>query len=196
MAQKMLTNYTEVKNKSGHESLNTRDAAMIALCAAVMAVCSWISIPAAVPFTMQTFGVFLAVGLLGGRNGTLAVLIYILLGAAGLPVFSGFTGGIGHLFGATGGYIIGFIFSALLMWLVEALLGRSSKTLAASMIAGLLICYAFGTAWFMVVYARDSGSVGLITALSWCVFPYIIPDALKILLAAGMTRRLRPLIMN
>ena len=64
------------------------------------------------------------------------------------------------------------------------------------MIAGLLICYAFGTAWFMVVYARDSGSIGLITALSWCVFPYIIPDALKILLAAVMTRRLRPLIMG
>ena len=167
---------------------------MIALCAAVMAVCSWISIPAAVPFTMQTFGVFLAVGLLGGRNGTLAVLIYILLGAAGLPVFSGFAGGIGHLFGATGGYIIGFIFSALLMWLAEALLGRSNKTLVASMIAGLLVCYAFGTAWFMVVYAKNSGSIGLITALSWCVFPYIIPDALKIILAAGLTRRLRPLI--
>ena len=167
---------------------------MIALCAAVMAVCSWISIPAAVPFTMQTFGVFLAVGLLGGRNGTLAVLVYILLGAAGLPVFSGFNGGIGHLFGATGGYIIGFVFSALLMWLAEALFGKSNKVLIASMVAGLLVCYAFGTAWFMVVYARDSGSIGLITALSWCVFPYIIPDALKILLAAVLTRRLRPLI--
>ena len=82
------------------------------------------------------------------------------------------------------------------MWLVEALLGRSMKTLIASMIAGLLVCYAFGTAWFMVVYARDSGSIGLITALSWCVFPYIIPDALKILLAAIMTRRIRPLIMG
>ena len=167
---------------------------MIALCAAVMAVCSWISIPAAVPFTMQTFGVFLAVGLLGGRNGTLAVLVYILLGAAGLPVFSGFNGGIGHLFGATGGYIIGFVFSALLMWLAEALFGKSNKVLIVSMVAGLLVCYAFGTAWFMVVYARDSGSIGLITALSWCVFPYIIPDALKILLAAVLTRRLRPLI--
>ena len=165
--------YTEVKNKKGHESLNTRDAAMIALCAAVMAVCSWISIPAAVPFTMQTFGVFLAVGLLGGRNGTLAVVIYLLLGAAGLPVFS-----------------------ALLMWLMERFLGRSLKALVVSMIAGLLVCYAFGTAWFMAVYARDSGSIGLITALSWCVFPYIIPDALKILLAAVMTRRLRPLIIG
>ena len=192
----MFSNYTEVKSKTGHESLNTRDAAMIALCAAVMAVCSWISIPAAVPFTMQTFGVFLAVGLLGGRSGTLAVVVYLLLGAAGLPVFSGFTGGIGHLFGATGGYIIGFVFSALVMWLIERLFGRSLKTLVLSMIAGLFVCYAFGTAWFMVVYARDSGSVGLITALSWCVFPYIIPDALKILLAAIMTRRIRPLIMR
>ena len=191
-----MSNYTEVKTKTGHEGIQTKDAAMIAVCAAVMAVCSWISIPAAVPFTMQTFGVFLAVGLLGGRNGTLAVVIYLLLGAAGLPVFSGFTGGIGHLFGATGGYIIGFVFSALLMWLIERLLGRSFKALVASMIAGLLVCYAFGTAWFMVVYARDSGSIGLITALSWCVFPYIIPDALKILLAAVMTRRLRPLIIG
>ena len=191
-----MSNYTEVKTKTGHEGIQTKDAAMIAVCAAVMAVCSWISIPAAVPFTMQTFGVFLAVGLLGGRNGTLAVVIYLLLGAAGLPVFSGFTGGIGHLFGATGGYIIGFVFSALLMWLMERFLGRSLKALVASMIAGLLVCYAFGTAWFMVVYARDSGSIGLITALSWCVFPYIIPDALKILLAAVMTRRLRPLIIG
>lgn len=191
-----MSNYTEVKTKTGHEGLQTKDAAMIAVCAAVMAVCSWISIPAAVPFTMQTFGVFLAVGLLGGRNGTLAVVIYLLLGAAGLPVFSGFTGGIGHLFGTTGGYIIGFVFSALLMWLMEHLLGRSLKALVASMIAGLLVCYAFGTAWFMVVYARDSGSIGLITALSWCVFPYVIPDALKILLAAVMTRRLRPLIIG
>ena len=83
-----------------------------------------------------------------------------------------------------------------MMWLVEALLGRSMKTLVASMIGGLLVCYAFGTAWFIVVYARDSGSIGLITALSWCVFPYIIPDALKILLAAILTRRLRPLIMG
>ena len=94
------------------------------------------------------------------------------------------------------GSVMMLILSALLMWLMERLLGRSLKALVASMIAGLLVCYAFGTAWFMVVYARDSGSIGLITALSWCVFPYIIPDALKILLAAVMTRRLRPLIIG
>ena len=167
---------------------------MIAQCAAVMAVCSWIAIPAAVPFTMQTFGVFLTVGLLGGRNGTVSVLVYLLLGAAGLPVFSGFTGGIGHMLGPTGGYMVGFVFSALIMWLFERVFGRNRKILVLSMIAGILVCYAFGTAWFMILYTKESGSIGLLTALTWCVFPYMIPDALKILLAADLTRRLRPLI--
>ncbi|MCQ2563746.1 MAG: biotin transporter BioY [Mogibacterium sp.] len=171
--------------------MDTRDVTMIAVCTAMMVICSWISIPATVPFTMQTFGVFLCVGLLGGRRGTLAISVYLLLGAVGLPVFSGFTGGIGHLFGATGGYIIGFLFSALVMWLIEHLLGRNLKTLVLSMIAGLITCYAFGTAWVMVVYAKDSGSVGLMTALGWCVFPYVIPDAVKIGLATVITRRVR-----
>ena len=143
---------------------------------------------------MQTFAVFLSVGMLGGRNGTLAVLVYLLLGAAGLPVFSGFTGGIGHMLGPTGGYMVGFVFSALVMWLMERLMGRSRKTLVLSMIAGILVCYAFGTAWFIIVYTRNSGSIGIMTALTWCVIPYIIPDALKIMFAADLTRRLRPLI--
>ena len=174
--------------------MDTRDIAMIAQCAALMVICSWITIPAAVPFTMQTFGVFLSIGLLGGKRGTTAVLIYLLLGAVGLPVFSGFTGGIGHMFGATGGYIIGFLFSALVMWLIERLRGRSIKTLISSMIAGLIICYAFGTAWFMAVYAKSTGSIGIMTALTWCVLPYVIPDACKIALAAVLTRRIRPQI--
>ena len=176
-------------------SLSTGDIALIALFTAVMAVCSWISIPAAVPFTMQTFGVFITVGILGGKRGTLAILVYLLLGAAGLPVFSGFTGGFGHLMGPTGGYIIGFIFSALLMWLAEKLLGRSVRVLAVSMAAGLLVCYAFGTAWFIAVYTKSTGEVGLMTALGWCVFPYIIPDVIKIVLALLLTRRLRPYVV-
>ena len=187
----MSVRSTEMSENGTGRRMDTRDVTMIAVCTAMMVICSWISIPATVPFTMQTFGVFLCVGLLGGRRGTLAVSVYLLLGAVGLPVFSGFTGGIGHLFGATGGYIIGFLFSALVMWLIEHLLGRNLKTLVLSMIAGLITCYAFGTAWFMVVYAKTSGSIGLMTALGWCVFPYVIPDAVKIGLAAVITRRVR-----
>ena len=100
-------------------TLSVRDMAYIAMFAVIMAVCSWISVPYVAPFTLQTFGVFLAVGVLGGKRGTLAVLVYILLGCVGLPVFAGFTGGIGILLGSTGGYIVGFVFLALVMWAME-----------------------------------------------------------------------------
>ena len=163
----------------------------IAVFAVVMAVCSWISIPAQVPFTLQTFGVFMAVGVLGGKRGTIAVLVYILLGAIGIPVFAGFSGGIGALFGMSGGYIIGFLFSAIVMWGLENLIGRKPVMQIISMIAGLIVCYGFGTVWFMIVYARTTGAVGLATVLGWCVIPFIIPDLIKIALAFALSGRVR-----
>ena len=172
------------------KKLSTKDMAYIGLFACLMAICAWISIPGQIPFTLQTMGVFLAVGLLGGKRGTLAVLVYVLMGAVGLPVFSGFTGGIGRLLGATGGYIIGFLASALLMWALEKVLGEKKWGLALSMLLGLIACYAFGTAWFLVVYTKNTGAIGLWTALSWCVFPYILPDCLKIALALAIRKRL------
>ena len=182
---------TGSQNVLSGQKLSTKDYALIGVFAAVMAVCSWISIPATVPFTMQTFAVFLTVGLLGGKRGSIAIAVYLLLGAVGLPVFSGFSGGLGYMMGPTGGYIIGFLFSALAMWAMEKYLGKSLGVLIASMVVGLLVCYAFGTAWFMVVYTKNNEAIGLATALAWCVIPYIIPDALKILLAALLTKRLK-----
>lgn len=161
------------------------DMTYIAMFAALMAICAWIAIPIGdIPITLQTFGVFCAVGLLGGKRGTLAVLVYILLGAIGVPVFAGFSGGFGILVGTTGGYIMGFIFSALVYWLITGLLGNKWWGKLLGMILGLLVCYAFGTVWFMVVYARETAAVGLATALGWCVVPYILPDLCKI--AAAM----------
>lgn len=168
----------------------------VAVCAALMAVCSWISIPTVVPFTLQTFAVFLAVGILGGKLGTLAVLVYILLGAVGVPVFAGFSGGLGVLVGPTGGYIIGFIFSALVMWLIEKLAGRKLWVLGLSMALGLIVCYAFGTAWFMVQYANNGNPISLATALGWCVIPFIIPDVIKIALALFMSKVLRKVVIH
>lgn len=180
---------TAVMNK-----LNTKDYAYIGQCAALIAICSWITIPSVVPFTMQTFAVFLTVGLLGGKRGTIAVIVYLLLGAAGLPVFSGFSGGLAYMMGATGGYIIGFIATALVMWFFERKFGTSRRVLIISMVIGLLVCYAFGTAWFVTVYTKNTGAIGLGSALSLCVIPYIIPDALKIALAALLCRRLKRFI--
>ena len=172
----------------------TYDIVYIAVFAVIMAICSWISIPTAVPFTLQTFGVFVAVGVLGGKRGTLSILVFILLGAIGVPVFAGFSGGIGVLAGTTGGYIIGFLFSALVMWAMEKLPGKKSVMQIVSMIVGLIVCYAFGTAWFMIVYSRANGAVGLATVLGWCVIPFIIPDIIKIVLAYGLSRKLRKFV--
>ena len=185
--RKIMTTMTATKSK-------TYDMVYIAVFAVLMAICSWISIPTTVPFTLQTFGVFLAIGVLGGRRGSLAVLVYILLGVIGVPVFAGFTGGIGILLRNAGGYIVGFHFSALVMWAMEMLLGKKTWVLALSMVIGLVVCYAFGTAWFMVVYAKDAGAIGLTTALGWCVFPFVIPDLIKIALAMALSKRLAAII--
>lgn len=172
-------------------TVNVRAMCYVGVFAALMAVCSWIAVPTAVPFTLQTLGVFLSVGLLGGKLGTAAVAVYVLLGAFGLPVFANFSGGIGVLLSNTGGYIIGFIFSALAMWAMERLLGRRTWVLLASMLAGLVICYAFGTAWFMLLYMRTDGPVGLATVLGWCVFPFVVPDLVKLGLGVTLARRVK-----
>lgn len=169
----------------------TVDLAYIALFAVLMAVCAWITIPMTVPFTLQIFAVFAALVTLGGRRGTYAVVVYLLLGAVGLPVGAGFQGGLGWLLGTTGGYIVGFLCIALLYWLLTAKLGESLPVVIAACVLGLVLCYAFGTAWFMVVYAQNSGPVGLMTALGWCVFPYIIPDLVKLALAVLLSRRVK-----
>lgn len=169
----------------------TYDMAYIGVFTVLITICSWISIPTLVPFTLQTFAVFLAVSVLGGKRGTLAVVVYVLLGAIGVPVFGEFTGGIGIILRNTGGYIIGFIFSALIMWLIESLFGRKLWVQGIAMVLGLLACYAVGTAWFMFVYMRDAGAVGLSTVLGWCVIPFIIPDAVKIALALMLSKILK-----
>ena len=177
-----------------NNKLTAQDTALIAMGAALIAMCSWISIPTAIPFTMQTFAVCLVSALLGLRRGMWAVACYLLLGAAGVPVFAGFTGGVGILLGTTGGYLVGFLFTALIVGLAVDKLGRSLPVLIGSMAVGILVCYAIGTVWFMLVYARRTGFISLGTALSWCVLPYLLPDAVKIALASALVYRLYPLV--
>lgn len=174
--------------------ITTQDIVHISIFAVLIALCSWISIPTVVPFTLQTMGVFTTVGVLGGKKGTLSVLIYILLGTIGVPVFAGFTGGIHSILGLSGGYIIGFLFSALLMWGMEKIFGRSRIVLILSMLLGLLVCYGFGTLWFLFIYTAKNGAIGIMTILGWCVIPFIIPDLLKIFVSIFLTEQLKKAI--
>ena len=113
-----------VEKEKKKRKMKTLDVVYIVLFAAVMAVCAWISIPLTVPITLQTCGVCCAVGLLGLKRGTLSVLVYIILGLVGVPVFAGFTSGVGILAGTTGGYIVGFIFTALIVGWMTKFLGN------------------------------------------------------------------------
>ncbi len=168
-------------------AFKTAELAYIALGAALITVCAWITVPFTVPFTMQIFAVFFSLILLGGRNGTIAVCVYLLLGAIGIPVFSGGKGGFSVLVGVTGGYLWGMVLIGLVYWIGTKLLDRKLWVEIASLVFGLLLCYAFGTIWFSVLNAGK----GFVASLLVCVVPFLLPDAAKLALAVILGRKLR-----
>lgn len=176
--------------------LKTLDIVYIGMFVAIITICAYISIPTAVPFTMQTFGIFAAVAILGQKRGTLTMLVYLLLGAVGVPVFAGFKGGVAVLFGPTGGYLLGYFLATILSGLLIKHFGRKFPIMFFAMVFGLLVCYAFGTVWFIYLYTKNGSDIGIWGALSSCVFPFVIPDIIKISLAIVLGRQLRPLLPN
>jgi len=173
-----------------------KNISLIALFSAIIVICSLITIPSGVPFTLQTFAIFLCLNLLGAEKGIFSILIYILLGVVGLPVFSGFNSGIGVLFNVTGGYIIGFIFSALTYWLITSIFNKKTRkiiNLIASF-AGLLVCYIFGTLWYFLLFINNGDKISFVSALTVCVLPFTIPDILKILLSITVSEKIKKYI--
>ena len=169
--------------------MQIKNMARCALFAALMCLCAWVSLPFGQnPITLQTFALFLTLELLGGKYGSLVCLIYLLLGAAGLPVFSGFRGGLGMLLGSTGGYLWGFLLCALVYWLITGLFG--SRFCLVACLAGLLLCYALGTTWFYWVYLQVGSSLSIGFVVLKCVIPYILPDLLKLFLALALAKKL------
>ena len=165
-------------------------AKRICLCglfSALLCVCSWLCVPVGnLMFTLQTFAALLALGLLGGKWGTVSIGIYLALGAVGLPVFSGFRGGLGMLFGATGGFLWGFLAAGFAYWGVWQL----SKSQLISMVSALAVWYAVGAVWYQIFYLQGSFGAVLLT----CVVPYLLPDAGKLLLALFLTKRLKKIV--
>ncbi len=187
----------KVENKKEQKRNNTALFSLIciAMFTAVIVVCSQIQVPLGpVPFTLQTMAIFIASGLMGAKRGTLSLLLYILLGALGLPVFAQFSGGMGVILGPTGGYIVGFAFTAFITGLGSDLFKKNPLALIISMIVGLLVCYALGTAWFIFMTNRSGGNMGLMTALGYCVFPFLIPDGVKIAVSAVLVNRISKLV--
>ena len=160
---------------------NVRKMVAASVFAALIAVCAWIAVPIPpVSFTLQTFGVLLALGVLEGRWGCACVGLYLLLGLMGLPVFSGFRGGASALIGPTGGFLWGFLAAALCYWALQRL-GRLP-----AMIGAQLVCYVCGCLWFAFYAGGGFGGTLLV-----CVAPYLLPDAVKLALAHSVSGRLR-----
>ena len=175
--------------------MKIKDLTLCALFAALMAVCAWITVPMpGVPFTMQTFALFLTLAILGGMRGSIVCVVYLLLGAVGLPVFSGFRGGMGVLLGVTGGYIWGFLATALIYWYVTRVFGNAFRVQILAMVLGLIACYALGSGWFMLVYLKGAKSITLWAVLTKCVIPFILPDLAKLSLALVLGKRLQPML--
>lgn len=172
--------------------LTPRNLVRIAMGTALLTVSAFLTVPFVVPFTMQTFALFFLFTLFPFPQGFLSLVIYLLLGFLGLPVFAGFHGGFAVLFGATGGYLLGFLLAGILYFLLAGHSQNLWRQMFASL-CGLVACYAFGTFFFCFIY-KGTGFAGLLSALMTCVVPFILPDILKILLALLLAKRLRPII--
>ena len=166
----------------------TRELTKIALFAALLSVSAFIYIPLPVPITMQTLVMFAALFILGGRGGSIAIFVYILLGALGLPVFSGFSGGISRLFDATGGYILGMLIASLSWWLLDTLLPKKELFKIINSVISLLVIYLFGTLWFAFMYTDGDKTLGAV--LLACVVPFIVPDIIKLYLAYYISKKI------
>ena len=163
-------------------ALTVRNMVRCALFAALLTVCAWLSVnTGGMVFSLQSFAVFLALGTLGGKRGTVCVAVYLLLGAVGLPVFTGFQGGIATFFDLFAGYRWGFLMAALTYWGLEKRL-PDFLNMAISMLA----CYLCGVLWMAAVWQTEPWA-----AIAVGMLPYLLPDAVKISLALLIRRRLK-----
>ena len=179
-----------------NQKIKTKQMVLIALMTAVTCVLGPLSIPlpfSPVPISLTNFAIFLAIFVLGMKNGTISFIIYLLLGAVGVPVFSSFRGGLQVLAGPTGGYLIGFIFLALIMGFALDHFDRKLLHTIIGMIIGMVVCYAFGTVWLAKLL-----SLSFKEGLMMGVIPYLPGDAAKIIIAAivgpklyGATQKIR-----
>lgn len=168
--------------------MSPREVARCGLSVALLAVASSVSLAIGpVPFTLQTLVLAMLPIALGGRTAVISVAVWVVLGAVGLPVFSGFSGGLSHIVGPTGGFIWGFLIGMVLaaaILRISAILEHAREVLA--VLVMLLVSYALGTLQAMVILNLD-----LVATLSVTVLPFVVPDAIKLVLGVSAGRVVR-----
>lgn len=167
--------------------MKTKTITTCALFAALMCICGPLSIPIGpVPVSLTNLVIYFALIILGTKNAFISYGVYLLLGLVGLPVFSGYQGGIGKLAGPTGGYLIGFLFMILVAGIIMEKTNYNTWFTILGMILGTAVCYLFGTAWFVISLDYEIGA-----ALALCVWPFIPFDLIKIVIAVFAGKKIR-----
>lgn len=161
--------------------------------AAVMCIFSVITIPVGtIPISMGIFALVLTSCVLNPKQAVSAIAVYVLLGMIGLPVFSGFRSGISVITGPTGGYILAYIPSAMLISCLASRYAKSVRAvikLSAVSFLGVLLCYAAGTVQYMLVT-----HVGAVEALLICVAPFAVFDLIKCIAGAYLAYKIRRIL--
>lgn len=169
------------------KKITTYQMAVTALMAAVLCVIGPLSVPiGAIPISLSNFVISLTVWLLGPKFGTLSVAIYLALGAVGMPVFSGYGGGLAKLAGPTGGYLIGYLAMAFIGGLFVEKSKGNPVVSGIGLVLGVAVSYVFGTAWFVFQMGCE-----LSYALAVCVYPFIAFDLAKVIIACVIGALLR-----
>lgn len=176
-----ITTMDNTVNSTTTKKLSTRKLVLIALMTAITCIFAPMAIPipvSPVPISLTNLVIMISIYVLGFRDATISYIVYLLLGLVGLPVFSGFTGGLGKLAGPTGGYLIGFIFLALISGLFVDKFPKNRILAVVGMIIGMAVTYIFGTEWLAIQL-----KMSFVAALSVGVIPYLAGDAAKIIIA-------------
>lgn len=181
MKEEEITQMSETVSTTKKKGVGSvKNIAVIGVITAVTCILAPLSIPIGdVPISFTNLVIYFGLYLLGTKRGTISYIVYLLIGLVGVPVFSSFTAGPGKLFGPTGGYLIGFIPMALIAGIVIEKSGRKFIPGMIGMIVGTAVCYAFGTVWFVLVMKTSVQA-----ALTMCVYPFIVFDIIKMVLAA------------
>lgn len=189
-----MANLTAPAPKTKKPLLTLKQITLAGLMTAVFCLLGPISlnIPISpVPISLGMLAIYFVTSVLGMKLGTFSVLAYILLGLAGVPVFTGFTGGAGKLLGPTGGYIIGYIFMALICGFFVDKWGNRILPEIMGMVLGTAVCYLFGTVWLAY-----QASYTFFQALAAGVLPYIPVDAAKLAIALVVGRQIRARLLK
>lgn len=169
------------------KAISVKQMSLAAIMTAVTCILSPISLNIGpVPISLGTFAVSLSVCILGRNLGMLSYLLYLLLGFIGLPVFSNYGAGVEKLLGPTGGYLIGMIFLTFIGGFAVEKFSKSPIKQYLGLMLGIAFCYLLGTLWLGKVLSMDFGK-----ALSVGVIPFILPDAIKVLLALVLGKKIR-----